>query len=96
MSAARRFFPTDSRTTAVVNEPSAFEPLKIYCRYHSDAWTPPVKFFNCHSVVPKIYADRGAFNKAVYQILDVRGGWGSHWFCLDTLQGKRSYALNES
>ena len=34
MSAAMGFFPRDPRTsfeTAVVNEPSVFEPLKFYC-----------------------------------------------------------------
>ena len=31
-SAAKVFFPRDSRT-AVVNEPSVFEPLEFYCIY---------------------------------------------------------------
>ena len=37
-SAAKGFFPRDSRTsfeTAMVNEPSVFEPLKFYCIWFS-------------------------------------------------------------
>ena len=32
-SAAMGFFPRGEFETAVVNEPSVFEPLKFYCKY---------------------------------------------------------------